>query len=111
MRGATRAHQQKLEEADLRFVFAGLNAMGRVPWKVNRGVLDVVEGVMAAPDAFPLPFWDMESVLAAARLQHPGKEGDDNRTNARLQAKRRRFVQEHLRHYQQHAPAHKASLG
>ena len=41
MRGITREHQKALEEADLRPIFAGLNALGRVPWRINEFVLDV----------------------------------------------------------------------
>ncbi|KAF6004355.1 hypothetical protein F1559_000697 [Cyanidiococcus yangmingshanensis] len=60
----SRLQLEALKKGDLSEVYAGLNALGATPWRVNRPVLDVVEKLWQAGG-------DVAGLVARADLQMP----------------------------------------
>lgn len=60
----SRLQLEALKKGDLSEVFAGLNALGATPWRINRPVLDVVEKLWRAGG-------DIAGLVARADLQLP----------------------------------------
>ncbi|KAK4536794.1 hypothetical protein CDCA_CDCA09G2819 [Cyanidium caldarium] len=72
LRGGRR-HLEALKHSDLSEVFAGLNALGATPWRINRPVLEVVErlwqrggdiaGLVPRADLPPPPLEDIDDIV------------------------------------------------